>query len=194
MVHTEDSYMFPYGSQVYGTTTEKSDMDYIFVSNRPDVCFKNKGIDAQHYFHGQFQQAVNEHEIWALECIMHPVFGTDDFDFQLDLTKLRKSISAAASNSWVKAKKKYVLPDEDSYSGFKSLFHSFRIIEFGIQIAEEGKIVDYKAANWIWNEINDWWNHSDRSFLQLMDQLKPTHNNMMIEFRKLAPKAIDPNV
>ena len=42
-----------------------------------------------------------------------------------------------------------------NFRGKKSLFHAIRIVMFGIQISKYGKIVDYSAANHIWEEINN---------------------------------------
>ena len=33
------------------------------------------------------------------------------------------------------------------------MFHSFRIVDYGIQIATEGRIVDYQSMNGLWEDI-----------------------------------------
>ena len=45
--------------------------------------------------------------------------------------------------------------DKNIYIAKKSLFHSFRIIDFGTQIAKNGRITDYGSTNHIWFEIRD---------------------------------------
>ncbi len=62
--------------------------------------------------------------------------------FKLDKTKLRVAISTIVSNSWVKGKKKLIVQgDYDLNLAIKSTFHSLRILDFGTQIAMEGKII-----------------------------------------------------
>lgn len=98
----------------------------------------------------------------------------------MDLEVLRRSISAKASNSWVKAKKK--INQGDVRIGQKSLFHSLRIVMYGCQIAEYGQIVDYQCANKYWDiikKIEDW--------ELLKEKFQPLKNQLNSKFRKLAP-------
>lgn len=60
----------------------------------------------------------------------------------IDKIQLRRSISATVSNSWVKAKKKFI--DGEERIGYKSLFHALRILMYGIQIYKFGKINNYE--------------------------------------------------
>jgi len=114
-----------------------------------------------------------------------------DIDFELNLQTLRKSISSITSNSWVKAKKKIELPNEDSKIGLKSLYHVFRTLDFGIQIAKYGKIEDYNFIgglnpvrdNDIDNILNPKWDYWN-------EKLKKKYNAKMSEFRILAPKKV----
>lgn len=86
----------------------------------------------------------------ALEC----AFLDDNFIYKevkkyidsnnIDKIQLRKSISAVVSNSWVKAKKKFI--DGEERIGYKSLFHALRILMYGIQIYKFGKINNYEEA------------------------------------------------
>ena len=84
------------------------------------------------------------------------------FETKIVPAKIREQFSRTASNSWVKCKKKLVV--EDSFNprvGKKSLWHSLRIIEFGIQILRTGKINNYGCVNHLYDPIvnnthNDW--------------------------------------
>jgi hypothetical protein len=122
----------------------------------------------------EFIDKIQEHEISVLECLFLPkcmvVKESEKFVFNLDLSKLRKSISQKSSNSFVKAK--------------KSLFHSLIII-FGIQMAKNGKIINYSEANKYWNEIvlceNNNWDYYKNKY-------KPIYNNLITEFRKVVLK------
>ena len=83
------------------------------------------------------------------------------------------------------AHKKLTVPkDYDLNIGKKSLFHAFRIISFGIQIAEEERIFNYSECNDLFNEIMSAYNNWD----SLFEIYKPRYNELCSNFRLLAPK------
>jgi len=181
---------YMYGSVVYGTNGEKSDTDYIIVDSDqiiPERKEQTPSKDFTIYSEEKFKQMLDEHDIAALECMFLPekLVSVNKFTMpEISLPKLRASISRTASNSFVKCKKKLIV-EHDYYIGKKSLWHSLRILMFGIQIAKHGKIVDYSEANSLWSEIvlcdkNDWNYYKDK--------YKQLHNQLSTEFRKLAPK------
>jgi predicted nucleotidyltransferase len=184
--------IYNYGSRVYGTETNDSDYDYIIVvQNGIKIESQHQGlINYTIYSESSFKESLLNHEISCLECLFLPKkFISIDyhFDFKLDLHKLRNSISQKASNSWVKANKKMTIEkDKDIWSGKKSLFHSLRILNFGIQIATTGIITDYHAANHLWTEIsedgNQSWDHFSAKYKKIYNQLKS-------EFREICPKS-----
>lgn len=190
-----------YGSRVYGTTTEKSDYDYVVVSKErfvssPEASKENANISIVSI--NEFDTSLQEHQIRELECLwlspkdilfdrLDLLTRTKSIDtyFGVDLKKLRHSISEKASHSFVKAKKKFIVPaDKNIYAGKKSLFHSLRILNFGAQIAKDGRISDYGAANnyftQIMNDPSEDWEHYRQIY-------KPIYNSLATEFRKLAP-------
>lgn len=180
--------IYPYGSRVYGTNSEKSDYDFILIinSNKSEVHLEDFSLNI--YPVDLFKQMLQDHEISAIECISlkHPLRNDYPFEFKLNKPALRKSISEKASHSFVKAKKKFIVEkDKDIYAGKKSLFHSLRIIDFGMQIAKEGKVTNWSSCNDLWSEIikND-----SEEWDVYRAKYKPIHNSMMSEFRKLAPK------
>jgi len=135
---------------------------------------------------------LDEHEISALECLFLPpsppfvMLNKLNYEFKLDLPKLRKAISHKSSNSFVKCKKKLEV-EHDYYIGKKSLWHSLRMLMFGTQIAKFGEIVNYCEANKFWKEIvmserNDW--------LYFKEKYQPIFNELSTEFRKVAPKTL----
>lgn len=132
---------------------------------------------------------MDDHEISALECLFLnwndiEFVEKHQFKFTLNTSKLRHSLSAKSSNSWVKCKKKLTIEkDLDLNIGRKSLFHSFRIIEFGIQIAHTGKIYNYGSCNELYKEIMNYYEWTD-----LFDTFKLRYNALLTEFRKLAEK------
>lgn len=176
--------VYRFGSRVYGTESPSSDYDYVIVGyDFPTGKEIRQGIYNVHLYDVKdFQHNLSEHKITALECYFQDPKG---FEFELDKSKLRKEVSRVSSNSWVKAKKKMTLAEEDTFVGLKSLFHSFRILDFGIQIAEHGKIIDYRSMNWLWDEIIQ---SGQFSWEYYNKKYKAAHNIKNTTFRKVAPK------
>ena len=181
--------VYPYGSRVYGNTHERSDYDYIVVVKKKSrEQFSDNQININFYSVDEHQQRLDDHEISALETYFLPeqlkLKELHKFKFKLDLAKLRHSLSKKSSNSWVKCKKKLTIEqDYDLNIGRKSMFHSFRIIDFGIQIAVNGKILNYDSSNSLYSEImmySEWFD--------LFDTYKTRYNELCTEFRKVTFK------
>lgn len=184
-----------YGSRVYGTHRPDSDWDYIVVKEDADDGEMSIGnIDYKCMSPNKFQQLLHEHNISALECYFLP----EEFvvappplpwNFKLDLKRLRHSISEKSSHSWVKAKKKFTSPYEwagdERLRGKKSLYHSMRIIHYGIQIAVTGRIKKYDVLQ---NQFLDIMTDPSMDWETYEKKWKPMYNNMMTTFRKKAPK------
>lgn len=180
--------IYPYGSRVYGNFHKNSDYDFIcIIKFKKTEQFSDNLINISFYTVAEHQQRLDDHEISALECQFlkdNPFKANHKFRFDLDTVKLRHSLSAKSSNSWVKCKKKLTIPqDFDLNIGRKSMFHSFRIIEFGIQIATHGKIVNYASCNDLYKEIMGYYEWSD-----LFNTFKLRYNALLTEFRKLVAK------
>ena len=116
------------------------------------------------------------------------MFQDETFKMNIDHSALRREISARSSNSWVRCKKKLTVETDQSAIAIKSLFHSFRIPMFGIQIAKYGRIVDYTEANDLWYNDIKLLLLEDRSWNHVYDVYKGRHNALMTEFRKVAHK------
>lgn len=178
---------YRYGSRVYGCNTEKSDYDFIMVveSDNPYLYYNvnndHAGCNFTIYSEQMFLKRMDEHHISVLECVFQDSYDKYVKQFVLDKAKLRKAISSVASNSYIKCKKK--LRDGEEYIGLKSLFHSLRILNFGIQIALYGKIVNYKSANVFLKMIMD----IGADWEKLNAKFKPIFNSMKSLFKKLAP-------
>lgn len=194
--HSEIEFVCPYGSRVYGTNSYNSDYDYIVV-------FKGdkKQLDAQqfdspskdlsvHTYHmDSWEEHTKNHKIFVMECYSAMTQGpyTIPEPWKVDLPTLRKEISSKASNSWVKCKKKLEV-ENDYYTGIKSLFHSFRIPMFGIQMAENGLITDFSAANHWWFDHFEPMLVTRPTWSEIKEIYQPLHNQLMTDFRKLAAK------
>lgn len=176
--------LYEYGSTVYGTATKDSDIDYIAVVESDEdllYCVRNEYCDYTVYSESMFIKAIKEHKASVLECIFQ--HDNDEYRkyFELDTEKLRREFSTIASNSYVKCKKK--LKEGDIMIGLKSLFHSLRILVFGIQIAIVGRIADYSMANSYFDSILEIGNDWDKLHLIF----KPIHNSLKSSFKKYAP-------
>ena len=177
---------YKYGSRVYGCHTEESDYDWIAVVESDDpnlyysVEFTNTNFTV--YSEQNFIKKIQEHHISALECIFQKEDDPFVKYFELDTEKLRRAISSVASNSYVKCKKK--LNQGEEYIGLKSMFHSLRILNFGMQIAKYGKIVDYSAANYIQTMV---FNLNTNDWEVVNRRFKPIFNAFKTHFKKLAP-------
>lgn len=180
---------YAYGSRVYGTFTEASDYDFVFVVKvRDNEQFSDNLINVNFFTEESHQQRLDEHEISALECqFIDSEFilkETKKFKFKLDISKLRHSLSKKASNSWVKCKKKLTVPaDFDINLGRKSMFHSFRILDYGIQIANHGKILNYASCNQLFNDIMNYYDWDT-----LYATFKADHNVVSSNFRTVTHK------
>lgn len=187
--------IYRYGSHVYGTNHEQSDEDLIIVS---DTFYESGNINEKVYTIEQFTALIEQHDIAALECIFQPTeklvkYGMH-FYFTLNKEKLRTSISLITSNSWVKGKKKLiVVGDYDKYLGIKSIFHSLRILDFGIQIARHGKIIDYSSMNFVFHDLMKMSQNDESVTLwQAIDtKYRKLFKSKSSEFKALCPKNLD---
>jgi len=181
--------VYRYGSRVYGNFRKNSDHDFIIITKaKTTEQFSDRLININFFSEKEHQRRLDDHEISALEAYFAPnkaiLLERKKFNFSLDKTKLRHSLSGKSSNSFVKAKKKLtVQKDYDLELGKKSLWHSFRIIDFGIQICKHEKIINFESCNGLFNEIMQYW-----TWGELFNEYKKKHNNKMSDFRKYAPK------
>lgn len=184
--------LYVYGGQVYGVASNQSDLDYIAIvdSDKEENHMEfssSKKLDVNIFNEKSFLNMIEDNEITALECLSLPesfiLLQSKQYEFKPNLSKLREAISQKSSHSFVKARKK--IRYGEYYIGRKSLWHSFRIIYFGIQMAKCGKITDFSAANHLYNDIvlND---NNDEKYYKT--KYVGLHNELMTEFRKLAPK------
>lgn len=203
-----------YGSQVYKTTHENSDHDWLSIVDGEDIEIEYQ--KCPHYLdQGQtpsahhdkqysvdvFQRKLNEYEMVVLECYFWMLLNKKtaglELTWELELPKLRHAISHKASHSFVKAKKKMTVERDkfhqseweyhrEVFRGKKSLFHSLRIIRFGIQIATSGSITDFEECKELYHEIMD---NPGKDWEDYRPTYKPLYNRYMSEFRELAPKS-----
>lgn len=184
-IHEPILNVYLYGSMLYEVDHKKSDSDFIVVvdSQDEDLMYdvRKENRDYHVYSEKAFINKIKEHDIQVLEAIFSEYdLGKYITHFELDKELLRKQISAVSSNSFVKCKKKMLQGDE--YIGKKSMYHSIRILGYGIQIAKYGRIVNYQAYNFYYDVVMgkyDW--------EEIKEYFKPIYNSMKSEFKILAP-------
>lgn len=188
----ESLIVIPYGSRIYGSYTSTSDFDYIAIHQalrHGEQLQVDAHTSVQCHTPESYQNALDEHSPTVLESFFYA--RPQSFVFRLNKSKLRESFSAKASNSFVKAKKKILLPEESVEIGLKSLYHSIRIIKYGIQIAQHGRIIDWKSSRFTMGRIRKLAEkHHNREQLWevLKNKYQPVYNSACSEFRIVAPK------
>lgn len=190
---------YKYGSHLYGTAKDESDLDCMVVVDDPENGFRQletDEVDIHVYNQQKFQEELDGQSPNTLAAFFAPVFEKVEFKYVLDKQKLRGQISQKSDHSFVKAKKKNAVeaidpanvPSEQYYLAKKSLFHAFRILDFGIQIASQGRIVDHKSCQVLNDDIMNL-AEGEGSWEEWNKIYKPKFNAMKTEFRKYAPKA-----
>lgn len=194
--------IFPFGSRVYGTFREDSDFDFIAVLKQ-GVSKTQSTINFQEYHYqiytyDEFVFKIKSHDIQALECIFlskdklkKPYGENFQNKFELNLNKLRESISTITNNSWVKCKKKLIISDDyDKLSAIKSCFHSLRILNLGIQIARQEYFLRYDEMNYVYFELMKLSQQFESDILweKINSKYKTQFNKLSSEFKTLAPK------
>jgi len=158
--------IYPYGSQVYGTAGPDSDHDFIIVMKSAILdngAFRNNAITNEDgtiqgvvYSRGGFIDAINNYEIGALECLS---LDSNDvvlskWPFKMNNWNEKKMVSRVI----MKASNSRHTADQQSKNGNKvigrrGMFHALRILNFGLQLKEHKKIVDFSVCNDLYEEM-----------------------------------------
>lgn len=176
------------GSQLYDTNDKDSDIDLIMVV-KESMSFND--INIQTFTIQEFERKLDNMEIQILECLFSDSlfkFEKHIFEFKYNESKLRKFISEITNNSWVKGKKKIIIvADHDLRAGLKSIFHSIRILDFGIQLAQHKKIINYTRYSYIlWElqKLSDKYNY-DELWSIIDERYRGLFNKMKSEFKSI---------
>lgn len=181
--------IYPYGSTIYGYDDEDSDEDFIIVFKSallPSGSFKDNAISSRDlqiqgtcYSRGGFIDAINNYHITALECLFLPDDKVIKKQYNFKMQKFNnkdfaKKIISTASSSWHGAK--LAFKDGDIDYAKKNVFHALRILDFGLQIKEHKKIVDFGSMNETHNVIDNDENFKPKQwlnkFIELSEELK----------------------
>lgn len=183
--------IYIHGSQVYGVATEKSDTDYIVIVSDEIGDFqaplKIDDDDFSIISQSTWTRYAELLHIDFLECLYldNQFILKETFrpEYKLDPVKIRRSVSAVASNSWVKCCKKLIEgPDYNPYIGKKSLWHSIRILLFGMSIINGDP--SYTLANQYYEDIVL---NSNTDWIYYKDKYQPLRNQLKSKLKKLAP-------
>lgn len=196
--------LYCFGSHVYGTNDAQSDWDYVaIVQTIPSSGshIEKDGVDIQFYTVYEFQHNLDMHDMKAVECFFNPAHTkqtTLEFSFVLDKYMLRQSVSKMMNDSWDKGKKKLRIQEDFNLRiALKSLFHSIKIVGFGIQIANSGNIEKYDEYTYVLkdlyniaNRYNDLHLQSERELLckEIEQKYRQKYNSLRTQFKILCPK------
>lgn len=144
--------VLPFGSRVYGTSSDLSDWDYVVIANTPDtnkeIKFSNLNLHIMTY--EQFSLHLREHRSFAVECFFSPtqlrLLELVRFSWTPNRDSLIHQFTHISNISWNSFEKKL---DEDYYKAIKDIFHSIRVPLFGVQILTTGKIENFSESNYI---------------------------------------------
>lgn len=205
--------MFVYGSSIYGNK-QPDDIDVLVVLDT------HKDIDAQYQIgeynvtvvdYNLFMLNLRDHHVVTIECVyadpsthlmplrhglqqVIQIFkeGTES-DFGFNLGKLRASFSKTSSNSYVKAKKKLIIPEDyDLDCSIKSLWHSLRILMFGSTLARTGAI-NFQEANDLYVEIIKLYMESKCQWDTIHEVAHEIQREYSSDFKTVAPKISNDN-
>ena len=154
--------IYRYGSRVYGNANEYSDHDFIVLAS--NLIEKQEYKDSEFNIHvitpDVFLRDLKNLEMYALECIYAPLVARlqeklvlPDKNFKYTIDQLKYRGQSLSFNAFQKAKER--IREGDLYRGTKSIYHSFRILDFFNQIKEEGKIVNFSSSNYIWYMLDE---------------------------------------
>ena len=145
--------VYVFGSRVYGTATEHSDYDIQIVgmSMLPKDEIKSSKYNIHIHAHDVFKEDLFNYTPKNVECLLAPkdciLQEKMNFGFELNKLKMVQEFMQSSYQSWRHAK--YKTNQGDFYRGRKGIFHALRILAFGIQLKESGKIEDWSIVNFM---------------------------------------------
>ena len=185
--------IYPYGSRIYGCHTDESDHDYIIVFKRAILesgSFKDNAISSPDrtvqgtaYGRGGFQDAINNYMMPAMEAMSldadQVIKGKWPFKVQKwNEREMIKSVVKQASSSWHIAHRRWGI-EHKAKTGDPTMFmdrikkgiwHSLRILMFGMQLRESGSVTDFTAANELHGTILRDEDFSTKKYVPLRDE------------------------
>lgn len=184
--------VYQFGSRVYGTSTEQSDWDFLIVTDLEEELEEHLSqgdVNAALYDRTTFARLLDANQVWALESQYLPPSAVwkEDLDlrgaFRIDPALLRESTCTEAGFAWNKARR--VMEKEgDLYRGKKNIFHALRFLLYGAQLARDGRISDYAAAN---NYLAELRARSETDWRTYRAAYEGEYRRLRKEFTRLVP-------
>lgn len=185
-----------FGSHVYGTVNDSSDKDYIVIVKEYTIgsTYKSDDIDLDIYDEITWNNMLLNNDVRAIETLyVEPIYNNILHNTNIEIipSKLRKSFSTVYSGAWIKGKKKLIVAsDYNKKLAIKSIFHSLRIVDFGLQIIQHNKIYDYSSMNYVLDDLYNLAEQYER--VELWDKINSKYLGLFKTkksvFKKLAPK------
>ncbi|AYV76438.1 MAG: hypothetical protein Terrestrivirus6_64 [Terrestrivirus sp.] len=201
-----------YGSSLYGTWSETSDYDVFIIINEDindidihdeiyKINDKDTKIDLTIRSIKRFNEMVKFCDVNAVEIMMSSVSAILFEDVQKTVKviyesfnpknpetalAIRKSFSAKSDWAEVRARKKLI--DKEYKVAIRSVYHSYRIIKFAVQIGKHGKIIDWTEANDLFDELKviPYEQFTTEMFKEI--HKKWVKSGLLTEFKGLFPK------
>jgi predicted nucleotidyltransferase len=146
-----------FGSRIYGNFNKNSDYDYIAIGDKIKYQEVIKGYINIHLFNERlFRSNLDDYDMRAIECVLAPQFAklkeSIKFNVKIKPKTFRDSLYFQIDKNWRVGKKKF--SESNIYGGKKRIYHSLRLLLFGIQLLESGKISNWSVANQFHQEIS----------------------------------------
>lgn len=149
--------IYIFGSRIYGTYNEQSDIDIYMIANTSlsSIEIKHEKYNIHIDAPNEFFKKIKDHHPGTLECLLAPaefkIIENLPVELSLDIKKIKHSFIHSSDITWKRAIMRY--KGGDSYSGAKKIFHSLRILDFAYQIINYGVIHDFSSMNYVCNEL-----------------------------------------
>jgi len=150
------------GSRLYGVNDANSDWDLSIITTEisgHEFREANVGgveFDVHLYSQDDFQSKINNHEMRELETLSRPdefiLIDNKSFSLDIDNDKLISQVKFESNDLWNRGRN-ILNSGGDSYTALKNIWHSFRFLIFAEQILQNGSIVDFTAANYLYDSI-----------------------------------------
>lgn len=149
------------GSRFYETDVNSSDWDIMIIAaidstfEFKEFMYAGEEYDVRIFSPQAFLEKLASHDLAGLEFIYHPdsvkLLETGVYEQKINPSRLINWTITDIDRLWKNAK--IEIEGGDAYKGLKNIFHSFRYLFYAKQILTEGKITDYKAANYLYDSI-----------------------------------------
>lgn len=184
--------IYLFGSRLHGTNSEGSDFDYFVIAATLNEHVEiKKALDDGTLVNihvvtpEKFKEDVRIYKMNRLECLFAPsefkLLEKEPIKFDLNPKKFIPNVKFQSSESWAIAKSR-IQDEDDVYRAKKSLFHSLRILDYGVQIVETGRINNFQSMNDVYDkifsmELNSWEDIKNEFFVYKIELEKKLENS-----------------